>query len=68
MKAHVYVERQYAVVLEFLSTGEIVAQVPELPGCMTQADSREEVLSLLKEAIEGYIAILREDGDLGEHC
>ncbi len=31
------------------------AQVPALPGCVTQGDTREELLANLREAIEGYL-------------
>lgn len=39
-----------------------VAECPSLPGCITQGKSREEALENAKEAIEGYIAALEEDG------
>ncbi len=32
------------------------AEVPALPGCITWGDSKEEVLSLVREAIEGWRA------------
>jgi len=38
------------------------AHVPDLPGCIAAADSREEVLALIREAIEFHIAGLRADG------
>jgi predicted RNase H-like HicB family nuclease len=33
------------------------AEVPGLPGCITEGDSMEEVLANLKEAIEGWLAV-----------
>ena len=33
------------------------AQVPALPGCVTQGDTVEEVTSNLREAIEGWLSI-----------
>jgi predicted RNase H-like HicB family nuclease len=36
--------------------------VPSLPGCISQGKTREEALTNIKEAIEGYIAALKEDG------
>lgn len=36
------------------------AHVPDLPGCVAAAESREEVLRLIKEAIEFHIEGLRE--------
>lgn len=39
-----------------------VAEVPSLPGCLSQGKSREEALHNIKEAIQGYIKALEEDG------
>ena len=33
------------------------AEVPSIPGCATQGDSMEELLSNLREAVEGCLAI-----------
>ena len=41
--------------------GYYVAEVPSLPGCMSQGKSKEAALANIKEAIELYIAALRED-------
>jgi len=41
--------------------GYFVAEVPSLPGCISQGESREAALANIKEAIELYIAALRED-------
>ena len=38
------------------------AYVPDLPGCVAAADSRDEVLELIREAIEFHIEGLKEDG------
>ena len=38
------------------------AYVPDLPGCVAAAETREEVLSLIREAIEFHIEGLRRDG------
>lgn len=38
------------------------AYVPDLPGCVAAAETRQEVLSLIREAIEFHIEGLREDG------
>jgi predicted RNase H-like HicB family nuclease len=39
-----------------------VAECPSLPGCVSQGDTREDAIQNIKEAIEGYIAVLKEDG------
>jgi len=52
---------QYLVILEKGPTS-YGAYVPDLPGCVAAADSRDEVLTLIREAIEMHIEGLREDG------
>ena len=38
------------------------AHVPDLPGCVAVGKSREEVLRLIREAIEFHIDGLKQDG------
>jgi predicted RNase H-like HicB family nuclease len=33
------------------------AEVPGLPGCITEGDSMEEILANLKDAIEGWLVV-----------
>jgi predicted RNase H-like HicB family nuclease len=42
--------------------GYFVAECPSLPGCISQGKTREEAVLNIKEAIDVYIAALREDG------
>ncbi len=42
--------------------GYWVAECPSLPGCVSQGKTREEAIRNVKEAIEGHIVVLREDG------
>ncbi|MFO1120413.1 MAG: type II toxin-antitoxin system HicB family antitoxin [Rhodospirillales bacterium] len=39
--------------------GAFVVQVPALPGCISQGSSRDEALTNIREAIEGYLESLR---------
>ncbi len=39
-----------------------IAECLSLPGCISQGKDRENALENIKEAIEGYIAALEEDG------
>ena len=39
-----------------------VAECPSLPGCISQGDSRESAVTNIREAIEGYVLTLQEDG------
>ncbi len=36
------------------------AEVPALPGCMTEGDTMDELFANLKEAIKGCLAVLNE--------
>jgi predicted RNase H-like HicB family nuclease len=38
-----------------------VAECPSLPGCVSQGKNKEEAIANIREAIEGYIEMLRED-------
>lgn len=38
------------------------AHVPDLPGCVAVGETREEVLRLIREAIELHIDGLKQDG------
>lgn len=42
--------------------GYWVAECPSLPGCVSQGRTKEEAIQNIKEAIEGYILVLQEDG------
>ncbi|TET23012.1 MAG: type II toxin-antitoxin system HicB family antitoxin [Candidatus Stahlbacteria bacterium] len=42
--------------------GYWVAECPSLPGCVSQGKTKEEAVANVKEAIEGYIEVLKEDG------
>ena len=52
---------RYAIVIERGETS-YGAYVPDLPGCVAAAATREEVVKLIQEAIEQHIQLLREDG------
>lgn len=53
----------YTVVFEKAKEGGYIAYVPLLPGCMTQGETFEEAKENSKDAIAGYLSVLREDGD-----
>ncbi|MCL0060307.1 type II toxin-antitoxin system HicB family antitoxin [Dehalococcoidia bacterium] len=39
-----------------------VVECPTLPGCISQGRTREEAIGNIREAIEGYITALEQDG------
>lgn len=49
------------VVLEPSDEGGYTAIVPALPGCISEGDTREEVLANIKEAILLYIEPVEDD-------
>ena len=52
---------RFAVIVEKGETS-FGAYVPDLPGCVAAAETKEEVLQLIHEAIEFHVEGLREDG------
>jgi predicted RNase H-like HicB family nuclease len=52
----------YLVVVEQGKDG-YRAYVPDLPGCIAAAETRDEVLELIHEAIELHVEGLRERGE-----
>jgi len=52
---------KYAVVIE-RGPSSFGASVPDLPGCVAVAETREDVERLIEEAITVHIAGMREDG------
>lgn len=53
---------EYTAIFEPAEEGGYVASVPALPGCTTQGESFEEAVAMVKDAIEGYLAVLKETG------
>jgi predicted RNase H-like HicB family nuclease len=53
----------YTVVLTQEPDGGYVAVVPVLPGCVTQGDTRDEIIANAREAIELYIEDCVAAGD-----
>lgn len=56
-------ESEYEVVLQPESDGGYSVSVPQLPGCFSQGDTREEALAMIKEAIELYLESLKAHGE-----
>jgi predicted RNase H-like HicB family nuclease len=52
---------KYMVIIE-KGEASYGAHVPDLPGCIAVGESREEVLRLIREAIELHIDGLKEAG------
>lgn len=50
MKLHIIIEKDEA--------GYYVAEVPALPGCLSQGKTYEEAITNIKEAIEGWLEVM----------
>ncbi len=50
MKLHVKIEQDEA--------GYYVAEVPALPGCVSQGKTQQEAIANIKEAIEGWFEVM----------
>jgi len=50
---------KYRVLIEQDEDGVFVAEVPSLPGCISQGKTRDEATENIKEAIELYLESLK---------
>lgn len=50
MKLNVLIEKDEA--------GYFVAEVPALPGCLSQGKTKEEALQNVREAVEGWLEVM----------
>ena len=53
---------QYDVVLEPQPGGGYAVYVPDLPGCVSEGRTRAEALTMIADAINGYLAVRKERG------
>lgn len=51
----------YTVIFEPAEEGGYIASVPALPGCLTEGETFEETVNMVKDAIQGYIEVLKEE-------
>jgi len=48
------------VIIEKDESGYYVAEVPALPGCLSQGKTFDEAKENIKEAIEGWLEVMNE--------
>jgi len=53
----------YRIILTQEPEGGFTATVPSLPGCITYGDNVNQAIDMAREAIEGYIEVLKEQGE-----
>lgn len=54
---------RFRVLIETDEDGVFIANVPSLPGCISQGPTRAEALVNAKEAIEAYLESLEKHGE-----
>ena len=54
---------KYRVIIEQDEDGIFAAEVPSLPGCISQGATRADVLKNIQEAIEAYLESLKSHGE-----
>jgi predicted RNase H-like HicB family nuclease len=54
---------KFLVYLEAAEEGGYIVSCPQLPGCVTQGETVDEALAMIKDAIQGYIISLRKHGE-----
>ena len=57
-----YLSLPYTIQLRQYEDGTFFAEVAELPGCMTEADTAEEVVEMIKDAMAGWIEVALSEG------
>ena len=56
MKLHILIEQD--------ESGYFAAEVPALPGCLSQGKTRDEAISNIKEAIEGWFEAMESKREI----
>ena len=54
---------RYRVIIEQDEDGVYIAEVPALPGCISQGHTRSEALDNIREAIAAYVESLQAHGE-----
>lgn len=59
--------KKFSVIIEQDGDGVYIGRVPALKGCVTQGDTKEELIKNIKEAIELYLEVQKEDSNQSDH-
>ena len=51
---------KYTAIFEPAQEGGYVVSVPTLPGCISEGDTFEEAVEMIKDAMKGYLAVLKK--------
>lgn len=56
-------KKRFHIRFQEAEEGGYVVSIPEMPGCVTQADTFEEGLAMVKDALEGLLLVASDHGD-----
>lgn len=54
---------KYTITLQKDEDGMYIVKCPSLPGCISQGKTKDEALSNIKDAIEGYLQSLKKHNE-----
>ena len=63
MHWHVEQTMRYRVLIQQDEDGLYMAEVPSLPGCISQGSTRQEAVTNVREAIAAYLESLDQHGE-----
>jgi predicted RNase H-like HicB family nuclease len=49
------------VALQLDESGVWIAECLNMPGCVSEGETREDALEMLQDAMRGWLAVMRED-------
>ena len=56
-------DRRFHIRFELAEEGGYTVTVPELPGCISEGDTFEEALEMIKDAMAGWLYVAAKCGD-----
>ena len=59
---------KYRVLIEEDEDGIYIASAPELPGCISQGNTRDEAIKNIKDAVLGYLQSLKKHNEPIPSC
>jgi antitoxin HicB len=63
MSWNTWKKRQFHIRFQKAEEGGYIVSVPEMPGCVTQAESFSEGLEMIQDALRGLLHVASERGD-----
>ena len=54
---------KYTAIFEPAEEGGYIVSVPTLPGCVTQGETFEDAVVMARDAIDGYIEVLKDNDE-----